>query len=119
MKKSSRFTILSHDKYSVDDKTYVYDYMYVDEMRRTIINYSDQEFLDNIPKILHFTCFMSFILDIDSVDTLSDVGVIHELVHLLSEGTKGYVSLDSVRDKFELLFGTLPKKLDIQTPYTE
>jgi len=105
----------SQEKYSVGDKTYNYNYESIQYTQLEIINYTDEEFMDNLPRILHFACLMSYVKNLSIKDTLSDTGIIHELVHLLNEGTRSYVDLDSLRDNFNYLFGTIPKKPDIQS----
>tara|TARA_R110002153_G_scaffold219597_1_gene372094 strand:+ start:205 stop:438 length:234 start_codon:yes stop_codon:yes gene_type:complete len=68
---------------------------------------TDQEFLENILDILHFSIYVCFIKDLKTKDVLSDEGIVHQLSHLTQEKTKKYVNIKEIRKKFE-------KHLDIQ-----
>lgn len=62
---------------------------------------TDEEFMENIPDILHLACVVSFLKETPTYVCLTDKGIIHELVHLLKEnGTT--TSLKEIRDLFKM-----------------
>lgn len=77
------------DEYLVEGRTFAFDYQ---EMKRLFEMYeamSDEDFLADLPNILHFTVFVCWFKRLPAKVVLSDIGVIHELVHtlvLVSEG---------------------------------
>lgn len=105
------------NKYKIDNKEYVYDPLMLRFHYNTFTIMCDEEFLENLPKILHFSCFMSFVLKLNHIETLSDKGIIHELVHLSNKGTRQFSEIKKVRDKFDDLFGNIPDKFDIDAKY--
>ena len=49
------------NKYKLGDKTYNYDPALLMDTYLRICNYTDDEFLNNLGKILHYSAFMSFV----------------------------------------------------------
>ena len=111
-------TLPSPCQYNLKGRTFIYDPEMLSFYYNNFKNMSDEEFLENIPKALHFACYMSFVLKLDHIDTLRDVGIIHELVHLLNEGTKWYVNINKVRELFTELFANQPDMFDINAKYS-
>lgn len=75
------------------------------ELRDDYLRYrlmSDEEFVDNALDILHFACYVCYIKESGSQHTLSDTGIIHQLVHLLSPDTRpdALNELEAIRDRF-------------------
>lgn len=63
----------------------------------------DEEFLANIPRILHFVCIISYLKEYGHF-MFSDMGLVHELVHILHLGERETVqSLKEIRKKFDKL----------------
>jgi len=104
-------------RYKIENREYVYDPTMLRLHYDTFTIMNDEEFLENLPSALHFACFMSFVLKLDHVKTLSDVGIIHELVHLSNKSTKRFSDVKEVRQKFEDLFVNIPDKFDIDAKY--
>jgi hypothetical protein len=115
---SEECTLASPHQYSLKGRTFTYDAEMLSFYYNSFTQMTDEEFIENLPKVLHFTCYMSFVLKLDHVDTLSDVGIIHELVHLLNEGTKRYVNINKVRELFSELFANQPDMFDIKAKYS-
>ena len=90
-------------EYKVGNTDYVFDKKNLKRLYTKYINYSDQEFVDNAIDILHFTCYVSWLKEIDTDTLLADDGLIHELVHLLKQGTQIYVNIETLRKKFDEL----------------
>lgn len=63
-----------------------------------IKEYSDEEFLENLPDILHTTVFICWLKEIPTSVCLSDYGVIHEITHLLTKTESPFNSLDKIRE---------------------
>lgn len=105
------------NRYKIEDKEYVYDPLMLRFHYNTFTIMDNEEFIENLPKILHFSCFMSFVLKLGQIETLSDTGIVHELVHLSNKGTKDFSDIKQVREKFEDLFGNIPDKFDIDAKY--
>lgn len=105
------------NKYKIGSKEYVYDPELLKFHYHSFTIMSDEEFLEELPQVMHFACFMSFVLKLDHIKTLSDDGIIHELVHLSGLGTKKYTNIKDVRKKFNDLFGDIPKIFDINAKY--
>lgn len=87
--------------YKVGDKLYQYDPEHLKFLYNKFINCSDKEFVDSLPDVLHFACYVSWVKEVDVDLLLSDSGLIHELVHLLKPGTKKFTDLSTIRKKFE------------------
>lgn len=105
------------NRYKIENKEYVYDPSMIRFHYTSFTIMSNEEFMENLPKALHFACFMSFILKLDQIVTLSDRGIIHELVHLSNTGTKQFSDITEVREKFDDLFGDIPDNFDINAKY--
>lgn len=90
-------------EYKVGDTEYVFDKKRLKRLYTTYINYSNQEFVDNIVDVLHFACYVSWLKEIDADTLLADDGLIHELVHLLKQNTRNYVNIETLREKFDKL----------------
>lgn len=90
-------------EYILDDKKFVWSYTELRDTYRTFIAMSDKEFLDDLPAAIHFACFVCFIKEIPSYICLSDVGIVHELVHILQFGVQGATdfNLAPVRELFK------------------
>lgn len=93
--------------YEVDGSRYALSYS---SLREDYLNYrlmTDEDFMANLVKILHFAVFVCFVKEAPSYVVLSDKGVIHELVHLLEfrdqldDPQESFeVRLDRIRDTF-------------------
>lgn len=90
--------------YLVDGKQYSLSYSELKDHYITFKDMSDEEFLDNIPDILHFACIVCFLKEVPTYICLSDKGIIHELTHLLCEGTREETlnEIQEVRETFNL-----------------
>lgn len=64
------------------DRHYGFNYGELKERFETWRDCSDRKFKSDIKDILHFACFVSWFKG-DGQDALSDIGIVHELVHYL------------------------------------
>lgn len=69
----------------------------------TFCAYDDEQFLKLLPDIIHFACLVSYFKQLSVAQTLSDEGIIHQLVHLLHIPDEPTVSLTEIRKDFEML----------------
>ena len=91
--------------YIVDDKRYYFKYSDLVGLFSKYEQYTDSEFIDNIVEILHFACFVSYMKGLSLEETLSDEGIVHELVHILHIGDEPTISskITEIRNKFNKL----------------
>ena len=68
-----------------------------------ITEMSDNEFMSKIPEILHVACIIAWFKEIGRDATLSDVGIIHQLVHLLHIPDEPTIVLSEIRNQFNTL----------------
>lgn len=89
--------------YNFQNEQLVYDFSYSEcKMRyEEYCSLSDDDFIEKLPEILHFSCFVSHLKELHNNMTLSDNGIIHELVHLLHLKDKHYHNLAGIRRQFE------------------
>jgi len=61
---------------------------------------SDSEFIRLLPEIIHFGCIVSWWQGFGQ-DALSDTGIVHQLVHLLTISDEPLIDLSEIRGQFE------------------
>lgn len=89
--------------YLTDNNTkYSFSYQELKDDFHKFKDMKDEEFIANALSILHFCCVVSYIKDLPSHAVLIDDGVIHELVHLLSDETRdgAIENLPEIRKNF-------------------
>lgn len=91
------------DEYRLDGKTYSFSYPDLKTKFERYSKLKDEEFMADLPNILHFTTFVCWFKQLNTRDLLSDIGLIHELVHLLC--------LEGYGNGFEWEDGTSLKKI--------
>lgn len=62
---------------------------------------SDEEFMKNIAGALHLACIICFFKELPSSMVLGDLGIIHELAHLIHVPNEPLVNLLEIRQKFK------------------
>ena len=70
-------------EYRLNDRTYGFSYSDIKQSYEAFCRMTDRKFLEKLPEAIHLACFICFIKEIPTQYCLSDVGVVHELVHLL------------------------------------
>jgi hypothetical protein len=85
------------------NRRYMFSYQEARSAYRAFCDMPDDEFVEKLPEAIHLAVFISFIKEIPTSDCLSDVGVIHELVHLLAipDESLRESTLKQVRTLFE------------------
>lgn len=79
--------------------TYAFSYSELKEDYWKFRQMNDAEFIDNVLDILHFACFVCFFKEVGN-SALSDIGIVHELIHLANPKTKNGVKLPELRQLF-------------------
>lgn len=86
-----------------DKKIFNFNYQELIQEYNYIESLNEEDFFNNIPKILHTVCFISYLKNIPSYILLCDEGLIHELIHVL----------DNTIEKNTFNFNKLKKMLKI------
>lgn len=61
---------------------------------------SNEEFLSNINKAIHLATVISWFKELPNDMTISDIGIIHELIHLLDMPNEPIIDISCIRYKF-------------------
>lgn len=92
---------MSSLQYQLDSGAhYVLNYQELREDYYRFCAMNDSDFIANLPQVLHFACVVGFFKDI-GIASLSDEGIIHELVHLLVIPGEPLVQLSKIRGQFK------------------
>src|SRR5699024_10584567 len=86
--------------YTVEGTTYSLDYQDLKKRYQAVVNYSDEVFMDNLPEIAHLACIISFFKGLGSNATISDKGIVHELIHLMTDKYEPTNDLQEIRKSF-------------------
>lgn len=77
------------NEYLLNGETYAFDYQDLKRKFEMYESMSDEEFVADLPNVLHFAVFVCWFKRIPAYGLLSDVGLVHELVHVLALGKDG------------------------------
>ena len=84
--------------------TYLLDYQDLKRHYESIISYSYYEFKKNLPKILHYSCFVGFLKNLPSEALLADECLIHELAHYIDNTIEfDEYQYEKIKKLFEIL----------------
>ena len=86
--------------YQLEGKDFIFNYQEVKAKYEEYVSLSDEEFMNRLPEIIHSACFISYVKGFGR-GVLSDVGIVHELAHLLH--LPDDTDLKKVREQFEIL----------------
>lgn len=89
--------------YLVGEKQYQLSYVDIRERYLQVVNYTDVEFISNIIEILHLACIISYFKELPAECTISDEGIIHQLVHLMHIPSEPLIDLTEIRNQFNTL----------------
>ncbi len=87
-------------EYKRGNKTFLFDRDLLIFQYDKFKNMTNEEFIDNIIDVLHFACYVSWLKNLNTEETLADDGIIHELVHLTKKTTRKYQNIARTRKKF-------------------
>jgi hypothetical protein len=90
------------DYVTSDNTKYNFSYQEIKNDYHKFKDMTDQEFIDNALDILHFCCFVSYLKELPAHAVLVDDGIIHELVHIISDDTRetAISKIDEIRKTF-------------------
>lgn len=83
------------------ERKYVLSYQELREKYYHFIELNDGDFLKELPDALHFACVVSWMKELGNETTISDCGIIHELVHVLTNGSGNKYHFKKVRKQFK------------------
>lgn len=90
--------------FTEDSRNFSFSYKDLREKYILFKEISDEEFVHNIMHVIHFACLVSWIKEIGLDASLSDVGIVHELVHIaITPEESRMKSLREVREDFNKL----------------
>jgi hypothetical protein len=89
-------------EYVIDNKKFMLSYQELKNEHHRFCNMADEEFKANIPAALHLACVISWFKELPNECTVSDCGIIHELVHILHIDNP-VNNFKAVRTQFEKL----------------
>lgn len=84
--------------YLEEDRKFVVSYQELREKYLEFVNMTDEEFLSSLPKASHLACIICYFKEVPSYNCIGDTGIIHELIHLMDEGTT--TGLEDIRELF-------------------
>jgi len=68
-----------------------------------VVNYTNLQFKENIIKIAHLACIISYFKELPSECTIGDEGIVHQLIHLMDIPDEPLISLQEIREQFNTL----------------
>lgn len=89
-------------EYLVNGKKFYLNYSELRDDYYHYVNLPDEEFVEpaNLIKALHFACVVLYLKNASAEMTVSDEGIIHQLVHLLDIPDEPLLNLAEIRDLF-------------------
>ena len=87
-------------QYLVNNKRYNLNYQELKDSYNEFISIPDDEFLDRITQVIHLACVICYLKETPNEYTLSDEGIIHQLVHLIDIPDEPMVDIKEIRDNF-------------------
>lgn len=87
-------------EYILNDRKYAFSYSELRESYLQFLQMSDEEFVKRLPEAAHLACVISFLKEFGQW-AISDVGIVHELIHLMHIPDGNTASLRDIRRIFE------------------
>lgn len=85
-------------EYLVENIKYEFSYQDIREQYQSFCRMDDKQFIENINEAIHLACFICYIKEIPTYVCLSDRGIIHELIHIITGATD--LGIHEVRNLF-------------------
>ena len=70
--------------YKLGDKTFSMSYRELRETHLRFCEASDEVFMSKLPEATHLACIISYLKELPIEATLSDLGIVHQLCHLMT-----------------------------------
>lgn len=87
-------------EYVVEGSKFGFDYQDLKNRYQGFLAMDDDVFMENLVDAAHFACMVCFVKNVPTYICLSDKGIVHELVHLMKEGTST-TDLGEIRQLFK------------------
>lgn len=87
-------------EYILNDRKYGLGYSELKESYYQFVQMPDDEFMKRLPEAAHLACVISFLKEFGQW-AVSDVGVVHELIHLMHIPEGNTATLRDIRKIFE------------------
>lgn len=87
-------------EYNLEGKTFGFRYQETRRHHERFCAMSDEEFLRNLPSAAHLACFISWIKELPHDLCLGDLGIVHQLIHLM-DSPDPCIELQAIRERFE------------------
>lgn len=88
-------------EYKLEGKTFIISYQDLREQYLTFCAMTDDDFIKKLPAAIHTAIVICYFKEIPSYICLSDIGIIHELVHLLQFQEETMPRLREIRKMYE------------------
>ncbi len=88
-------------QYLIDGREYSISYNKLKQEYLNFCNLSDEDFLKKLPAALHLACVICWFKESPTDVVLSDVGIIHQLAHLLHMPDEPAVKIGEIRETFK------------------
>lgn len=88
-------------EYTLEGRTFSVSYQGLREQYLIHCNMTDEEFIKNLPSALHLATVICYFKETPAYICLCDIGIIHELVHLLHIPEDTQNRLRDIRKDFE------------------
>jgi hypothetical protein len=88
-------------EYLIKGETFGISYRSLKEHYIRFCEMSDEEFMKEIVAAAHLACIISYFKELPHDDVTSDVGILHELIHLIHIPHEPTIDLQQIREKFK------------------
>jgi len=88
-------------EYIVEGLKYNLNYQQLREKHIEMCNIKNAEFVSRLPEALHLACVICYLKELGNESTISDKGIIHELIHLLHIPNEPLVNINEIRKQFK------------------
>lgn len=89
--------------YLIDGVEYSFNYQELKFRYEDICQYSDKQFMEELPEIAHLACIVSYLKGLGTQATIGDKGIIHEIIHLMTNPEEPTNNITEIRLKFNKL----------------
>lgn len=86
--------------YLVDERKFYMSYRGLAEAHHQLCMLSDDDFMKALPEAIHLACVICYFKEIPTSVCLSDLGIVHQLAHLLHIKDEPLIDLAEIRQLF-------------------
>ena len=88
-------------QYIIGQKRFHLSYAELKEDFERFDDLSDKDFFETyIWEVLHFVCVVSYLKELANIQTLSDVGLLHQLIHTQLMRDEPLINKEEIRQQF-------------------